>query len=98
MPKKGNYAWDTGVLLAWLSEEATAPLADIVLVVAAIDTDEANLILSVNTVSEVLEAKNTAEQMQQFTAFPQRSNVVTHDVSLPIATKAGEIRSACLKE
>jgi hypothetical protein len=93
MSKRPNYAWDSTVFLAWLGEEATAPLADIAAVVQEIDSGEANLIVSVTAYSEVLEAKHTEEQMGKFRRFLQRSNVVVVDQTVIVAEKAQQIRS-----
>jgi predicted nucleic acid-binding protein len=95
---KVNYAWDSGVLIAWLGEEDTAPLADIDLVVGEIDSGRANLILSVVTYSEILESKYNKEQLNKLDSFLQRSNVITVDTTRPIAQKAAQIRDAGLSE
>lgn len=95
---KINYAWDSGVFIAWLCEEATAPLGDIDLVVREIDGDRANLILSVMTYSEILESKHDKEQLEKLDLFLQRSNVVKVDTTIPIARKAGRIRDIGLHE
>ena len=93
-----NYAWDTSVFLAWIQEEQAAPLDDIALVVAEIDSGTSNLIVSVEIYSEVLETKQTPEQFARFEQFLKRSNVVLIDKTQPIARKAGEIRSRGLAE
>lgn len=69
MSKKHNYAWDTSVILAWLCQDSNAPLADIGLVAGLIDSNRANLILSVNTWTEVLAVKHTAEQLERLRSF-----------------------------
>jgi predicted nucleic acid-binding protein len=88
-----NYSWDATVFLAWLVEEASAPLLDIDAVVGEIDDDKAVLIVSVTAYSEILEAKNEPEKMAKFRAFLKRSNVVVADSTVAIAEKAGQIRS-----
>lgn len=98
MSSKTNYAWDTSVLLAWLGEEQTAPLADMALVIDEIDGDKANLILSVTTFSEILESKYTAEQLDKLKRFLLRSNVIKVDTTFHIAQKASQIRNAGLAE
>ncbi|MBI3465125.1 MAG: PIN domain-containing protein [Planctomycetes bacterium] len=100
MSKRTNYAWDTSVLIAWLSDEATAPLGDIGLVVDEIDREKepANLIISVTTFSEILESKHTSEQIEKLGRFLLRSNVISVDTTFPIAQKASQIRNAGLKE
>lgn len=90
---KVTYCWDTSVFLAWLGEEATAPLNDIGLVADEIDRGDANLLVPVTVYSEVLEAKNTPAQMEKFRKFLDRSNVVVADTTKVIADKAGQIRS-----
>ena len=47
MSNRPTYCWDANVFLAWLGEEATAPLADIDLVRGEIDKGEANLLVPV---------------------------------------------------
>jgi predicted nucleic acid-binding protein len=95
---KINYAWDSGVFIAWLCEEATAPLGDMDLVVREIDAGGANLILSVMTYSEILESKYSKEQLDQLDSFLRRSNVVKVDTTIPIAQKAARIRDAGLRD
>src|SRR5690349_18970691 len=65
MSKKASYAWDTSVLIAWLCQEAGAPLGDIDLVVDEIDREKSNLILSATTFSEILETKYNPDQLDQ---------------------------------
>ncbi|HTU92066.1 MAG TPA: PIN domain-containing protein [Gemmataceae bacterium] len=93
-----NYAWDSGVFIAWLCEEATAPLGDIDLVVREIDGGRANLILSVMTYSEILESKYSKDQLNKLDLFLRRSNVITVNTTIPIAQKAAQIRDAGLSE
>jgi predicted nucleic acid-binding protein len=91
---KTSYAWDTTVAIAWVCEEAGAPLADIGLVVAEIDNNRANLILSVTTFSELLESKFTPAQFALLMGFVKRSNVVSVNLTIPVAMKAAKIRDA----
>jgi predicted nucleic acid-binding protein len=93
---KPIYCWDTTVFLAWLNEEASAPLADIDLVAKEIDAGEAILVVPVTIASEVLDSKLNGDQRAKLTAFLKRSNVINADTTLAIAQKAGEIRSAGL--
>jgi predicted nucleic acid-binding protein len=95
---KVNYAWDSGVFIAWLCEETTAPLGDMDLVVREIDAGRANLILSVITYSEILESKYDKEQLEKLELFLWRSNVVKVDITIPIAQKAAQIRDAGLRD
>jgi predicted nucleic acid-binding protein len=96
MSSKTNYAWDTSVILAWLNDEPSAPLADVGLVIDEIDGDKANLILSVTTFTEILESKYTAEQLDKLNRFLLRSNVIKVDTTFHIAQKASQIRNAGL--
>jgi predicted nucleic acid-binding protein len=96
--KKPKYAWDTSVFLAWLTEQADAPLADIEAVAEEIDKNVAALITSTTTYSEVLEVKHSKDKMDQFRDFLKRSNIVTQDVTVTIAEKAQEIRGKALAE
>jgi predicted nucleic acid-binding protein len=98
MSKKPNYAWDSSVFLAWLGEEAGAPLADIAAVAQQIDDGYANLIVSVTAYAEVLEARHSREQMEKFRPFLKRSNVVVFEVTLGVAEKVQGIRSKGLAE
>lgn len=93
-----NYAWDSGVFIAWLCEEATAPLGDIDLVVREIDGARASLILSVMTYSEILESKYNNDQLNKLDMFLRRSNVIKVDTTIPIARKAAQIRDVGLRE
>jgi hypothetical protein len=95
---KASYSWDATVFIAWLCEEPSAPLGDIDQVVGEIDSAQANLIVSVTAYSEVLAAKHTDEQMNQFRRFLKRSNVLVADNTVQIAEKAGEIRGKGLAE
>jgi predicted nucleic acid-binding protein len=95
---KPNYSWDASVFLAWLSQEETAPLGDIELVVSEIDAEEATLVVSVTAYAEVLAAKHTDEQMTEFKKFLKRSNVVNADITQIIAERAGRIRSEGLAQ
>jgi predicted nucleic acid-binding protein len=92
-----RYCWDTSVFIAYLNREKSAPLADIELVVEEIRKKTSTLLVSVVTYAEVLEAKHTKRQMDAFSQFLKRSNVVTVDASIGIAQKAAEIRSKGLK-
>lgn len=91
--KRVTYCWDSNVLIAWVAEEAGAPLDDMQLVMNEIDAGTAALLVPVTAYSEVLEAKNTPEQMTKFRRFLERSNVVVADTTKAIAEKAGEVRS-----
>jgi predicted nucleic acid-binding protein len=90
--KKPKYCWDTNTLLAWLCEEATAPLADIALVVNEIDSGRASLVIPVPVFSEVFQGRLTLEQKEILVKFRQRSNVIPMDLTLTISEEAAEIR------
>lgn len=92
-----RYCWDTSVFIAYMNREKSAPLADIELVVEEIRKKSSLLFVSVVTYTEVLEAKHTKKQMEAFSQFLKRSNVVTVDASIAIAQKAAVIRSKGLK-
>ncbi len=91
---KPVYCWDASVFLAWINEEAGAPLAYIAQVVEEIDKDQAVLVVPVTIASEVLRAKMTTAQAAKFDAFLKRSNVVVAATTFAIAQKAGDIRDA----
>lgn len=88
-----TYCWDTSVFLAWIKSESSSNLGDIDLVATEIDAGRACLLVPVTAFAEILDAKNTPEQMAQFRAFLNRSNVYVADTALSIAEKAGQIRS-----
>jgi predicted nucleic acid-binding protein len=90
--KKPKYCWDTNTLLAWLTEEEGAPLAEISLVVKEIDDNEATLVIPVPVFSEVFQSRLSTGQKYTLDRFRQRSNVVLMDLTLPISTEAAEIR------
>src|SRR5262245_48281805 len=91
--KKPIYCWDTTTLLAWLKEEATAPLPDIALVVQEIDANEAILIISTTVYTEILEGELTDGVRDCLDKFLARSNVVIADLTKPIAQRAAQIRT-----
>ncbi|MBI1901816.1 MAG: PIN domain-containing protein [Planctomycetia bacterium] len=91
--KRAKYCWDTSVFLAWIKGEEGAPLDDIALVAEDIDAARADLIVPVNIYTEFLEAKHTKKQIKQFELFLKRSNVQVVNTTVPIAQKAGSIRS-----
>ena len=93
-----NYGWDTDVILAWLTDDLSAPLADIASVVEEIDNQTATLTVSVEVYSEVLEARHTKEQMEEFEKFLKRSNVIMVNKDERIARKSGEIRTKGIAE
>ncbi len=105
---KPRYAWDSSVFLAWLWEDETFSLGGVESVIQEItplrNTDNegasprAILIVSVIAYAEILEARQTAEQMDQLEGFLKRSNVILANNDIRIAQKAGEIRSRGLAE
>ena len=96
--RRPKYCWDSSVFLAWMKEEAGAPLDDIGLVADSIDDDRADLIVPVTVFSEIIEAKHTKSQLHRMQQFCKRSNVLSVDTTRAIAERAGELRSALLKE
>lgn len=88
-----KYCWDTTVFLAWIKEEASAPLEDIELVVDEIDRNAAVLVVSGIVQAEILEAELKPAQRAMLGQVLSRSNVVNADATVPIFQKAGEIRS-----
>ena len=62
-------------------------------IVTEIDYEEANFLLAVTVITEILESKHTKQQMDQFEKFRERPNVITADTTVPIAMKARKIRS-----
>jgi predicted nucleic acid-binding protein len=92
------YCWDSTVLLAWLQEEATAPLGDIELVVKEIDSKEATLIIPATVYTEILEARLKPGERDKLDAFLKRSNVIAADLTVPIARRAADMRNRGLEE
>lgn len=90
------YCWDTTVFLAWINDEAGAPLADIDLVARQIDAGDAVLVVPVTITSEILDSKLSGEQRAKLSAFLKRRSVINADTTLVIARKAREIRDAGL--
>jgi predicted nucleic acid-binding protein len=88
------YCWDTSVFLAWLNEEAGAPLLDIDLVAQEIDKNKAVLVVPVTIISEILDSKLSGDQRAKLNAFLKRSTVINATTTLPIAIKARELRDA----
>lgn len=85
------------MFLAWMTEEAGAPLDDIGLVADSIDDDKADLIVPVTVYSEILDAKHTKAQLRRMQQFCKRSNVISVDTTRAIAQRASELRSELLK-
>jgi len=96
MQSKIIYCWDTSVLTAWVNEESTAPLGDIGLVVDELDNNKATLLMSVNTITEMLDAKFTPGQRTKYDLFFKRSNVVMANITPQIAQRASMIRNCAL--
>jgi predicted nucleic acid-binding protein len=96
--KKPLYCWDTTILLAWLKNESTAPLADIALVVSEIDSKEANLIIPATVYTELLDASLSEEERELLDRFLKRSNVLSIDLTIPIAKRAAAIRQRAHEE
>jgi predicted nucleic acid-binding protein len=68
------------------------------LVVNEIDSNRANLIVSVTTYSEILASKYDQTQLDWLTKFLRRSNVICVDTTAPVALKAAKIRDAGLQD
>ena len=98
MPNRIIYCWDTSVLTAWIKGEDTAPLGDIGLIVDEIDTGKAALLISVTTITEMLEGKFTSEQWSQLEQFQKRSNIIMANVTPQLAYNASIIRNNALAD
>jgi predicted nucleic acid-binding protein len=96
MTSRPLYAWDSSIFLAWLSEEQDKPLGGIDSVVQEIDGGTASLLVSVVAYSEILRARHTAEQIEIFEKFLERTNVIVADNDIRIARKAEHVRSRAL--
>jgi len=95
--KNPKYCWDTSVFLAWLNQEESAPLADIEMVLDQIYMLKATLVVAVTTYTEILRAKHSQKQLEEFDKFLLRSNVIKVDTTFQIAQKAERIRSAAFE-
>ena len=91
---KPIYYWDANVFLAWLKDERRKPgeMEGLAEVIAMIDRQEAILMTSVMTRTEVLESSLPARAQNLFDKIFDRQNIVSVDVTAPIGNLAHQIR------
>lgn len=92
------YCWDSSTFVAWLYEEASAPLSDIELVVAEVDSGKAYLIVPAPVYSELFMDSLDDKQRDLLDGFLNRSNVVSVDLTIVISKKASSIRERARRE
>ena len=86
------YCWDTCVFLAHLKQESDKPLDDILAVANEIESDKAELIVSITTKMEILDVVEDESLAKALTKFLDRRNVMLVDVNPPVADIALQIR------
>lgn len=96
--KRPLYAWDTSVFLAHLKGEMDKPLADIAAVFQEVETDKADMIVSITTYIELLDIVDSPKIASAFTRFTQLKNVIFADVSPPVADVALQVRYSANKD
>lgn len=87
-----TYSWDTSVVLAWFKGEDDKPLEDIELVFREIESQRADLVVSIMTYSEVLAVGESEDAAELYRKFLQRSNVLQVNVDPPVAAAAVKVR------
>lgn len=85
------YCWDTSVFFAWLKAEACHPLADIGLVIDAVECGKAAMIIPATAYEELCYSRLSSECRALFDRFIQRSNVIGADLTPPIIKKAAQV-------
>ncbi len=91
---KPIYYWDANIFLAWLKNEVRKPgeMEGLAEVVAIIDRQEATMMTSVLTRTEVLESSLPSQAQNFFNTIFDRPNVVSVDLTAPISNLAHSIR------
>jgi predicted nucleic acid-binding protein len=89
-----KYYWDANLFLAWLINEKRkkGEMEGLAEVAWMVDHNEAVIVTSVITRTEVLESKMSRQAQDLFLALCKRPNVVLIDVNVRIADLAREIR------
>jgi predicted nucleic acid-binding protein len=91
---KPIYYWDANIFLAWLKNEVRKPgeMEGLAEIVAIIDRQEATMMTSVLTRTEVLESSLPSHAQNLFNKIFDRPNVVSVDLTAPISDLAHSIR------
>jgi predicted nucleic acid-binding protein len=85
--------WDTCIFLAWMNDEKrqAGDMEGLGQIAELVQRAEVVLITSTLTRAEILQSKTSKEAMKKYDAILRRSNVVPHNVDLPIAKLTSEI-------
>lgn len=85
--------WDTCVFLAWMNDETRAPgdREGVGKIAKLVDRAEVVLITATLTRAEILHSKTKAEAMKKYDLLLRRSNVIPHNLDLPIAKLTREL-------
>lgn len=91
---KPIYYWDANVFLAWLKDERRKPgeMEGLTEVVSMVDRQEAILMTSVLTRTEVLESTLPNNAQNLFSKIFYKPNIVSVDLTAPISDLAHSIR------
>lgn len=91
--------WDTCVFIAWIKDEVRTPgeMEGIKKVADLVEKEKVILITSMLTRAEILESKLKKGDLKKYDQVTRRSNVVPHDLDLPIAVLTSQIRDFYLK-
>ena len=95
MPTGRDYIvyWDTCIFLAWMNDEKR-PVGDMEglgKIAQMVERAEVILITSTLTRAEILQSKTSTDAMKKYDLLLRRSNVVPHNVDLPIAKLTSEL-------
>jgi predicted nucleic acid-binding protein len=85
--------WDTCIFLAWMNDERrpAGDMEGLGQIAELVERAEVVLITSTLTRAEILQSKTSKEAMKKYDALLRRSNVVPHNVDLPIARLTSEL-------
>src|SRR3989344_2763173 len=93
---KPIYYWDANIFLAWLKNEVLnrkpGEMEGLAEVAAIIDRQEATMMTSVLTRTEVLESSLPSHAQNFFNIIFDRPNIVSVDLTAPISNLAHSIR------
>ncbi len=91
--------WDTCIFLAWMNDEKR-PVGDmegLLQIAQLVERAEVILITSTLTRAEILQSRTSPEAMKKYDLILRRSNVVPHNLDLPIAKLTSELMDFYLK-
>jgi predicted nucleic acid-binding protein len=87
------YCWDTCVLIAHLKGEVDKPLDDMLVIAKDVDTDNADMLLSITTSAEFDDIVDDPVLSDEYDRFLGRPNVQLIDVNPPVAKKVRVVRN-----